>query len=177
MANSILSGFFSNPSFVLKPTSYGSAVAASMKIISVDIKFVSTPMRHMREDGTTRVDTRIIRAAELEVSFICPDINTFQQILNVVKDRQQTYSITTRGLHLRRMMVCEDAVKQIPEMLSATPMQLYFKQLLVQNEDPKVCAQAADSSLIDLGLTTISSAASSASSLYSNIQSNISKVF
>lgn len=177
MANELLTSFFSKASFVIRDSITNQVVAAGLKILSVSIKYRSTAMKHMREDGTTLIDSRIIRAADMEVVVMAPDINALSQLNDLMNDRTKTYNIVTRGLYLNSMMVEHTGIKQIPDVLSATPMQVIFKQLLVQNVTPVVCAQAADSSVIDKGLAALNSVTTSATDLFNNVQANIAKVF
>jgi hypothetical protein len=178
MANSILSSFFSKPQFTLKNSDYPlTNLAAGWKIISVHFRFHSTPMRHMLESGTTTVDSRIIRATEVEVILMCPDVNTLSGLQTLVSDRSQRFSIVSRGLFLHSVMLDHEAMQQVPEVLSATPIQLVFKQLLVQNENPVIVAQSADSNVIDRGLAALGSVAKSAGDLYSKVSSSVGGLF
>jgi hypothetical protein len=67
------------------------------------------------------------------------------------------------------MRVESENVSQSSEVLSAAPIHLTFKQMLVQNQDPVVFAQAADSSLIDRGMAILSDAGDTVSSLAGRI--------
>lgn len=174
MANSILSSFFSKPQFTLKNADYAlTNLAASWKVMSVSMRFHSVPMRQMMEDGSTLVDSRIIRAAEVEVIMMCPDADTLSGVQDIVSDRSQRYSIVSRGVYLHSVMLDHSAIQHVPEVLSAAPIQLVFKQLLVQGENPVIVSQAADSNVIDLGLAALKSAANSASDLYSKVSSSV----
>jgi hypothetical protein len=71
------------------------------------------------------------------------------------------------------MMVDNEQIKQTPEVLSAAPVTISFKQVLVQNVPPIIVAQPADSSLIDQGMHFLNSVKQTVSGLYSSTVSAI----
>ncbi len=170
MANSILSSLFSQANFSLAKAT-GGAVATNLKVISVKTKFSSTVFGHMREDGVTLVDARVIKATRLTVECIVPDLDTLSQITQVAMDRVSLYTIKSKGLVFNNMRVDEDNISQIPKMLSASPLKIVFKEQLVQYVQPVIFAQSADSSLISQGIVALQSVTTTASNLYSSLTS------
>jgi hypothetical protein len=55
-------------------------------------------------------------------------------------------------------------------MISASPVRLSFKEILVEDTDPVVCEQAADSSLLDRGLQLVNNVTASFQSFTQNVQ-------
>jgi hypothetical protein len=160
MANSILSSLFSKASFRISDstTTIPRDVAKGLKIRRVTIRYSSAVQRHRREDGATFVDARTIQPTTILVDAIVPDLDTLSQVTTITQERNVVYTITTKGLIFQSMRIESQDLLQSGEMLSASPIQLQFKQMLVQGQQPVVFAQAADSSLIDRGMAVLESA-------------------
>jgi hypothetical protein len=148
---SILSSIFSQALFTIN----GGANAASLKISKVHLKYTSSPMRHMKEDGSTIVDARIIRPVTISAEGFAPDLDTQTQINNIMLDRFAFYKIESKGLVFDNMMVDGQQVKQTPQVLSAAPIQISFKQVLTQNIVPVITAQSGDASMLDHGMAVV----------------------
>ncbi|ABL96836.1 hypothetical protein BcepF1.105 [Burkholderia phage BcepF1] len=172
MASSILSSLFSQASFRItdETTTFSRDVAKGLKIRRVTIRYVSTTHEHRREDGSTIVDARTIQPTLLTVEAIAPDLDTLSQITNVAADRNGVYRVTTKGVILPTMRIESQSIRQSSDMLSASPVQLQFKQMLVQGRQPIVFAQGADSSLIDRGMAILTSAKETISDIAGRIQ-------
>jgi hypothetical protein len=80
-------------------------------------------------------------------------------------DEENFYTITTRGLVFDNMMVDRERIQQTSKMLSATPIEIAFKQVLLQSAKPTVCLQHADSSLVDRGVALVGQVKSTIGSL------------
>ncbi|QOV06243.1 hypothetical protein CPT_Maja_023 [Burkholderia phage Maja] len=171
MPNSILSSLFSQASFKItdNTTTFPRVVAKGLKIRRVTIRYTSDAHKHRLESGSTVVDSRNILPTQMTVEAIAPDLDTLSQITNLAADRNGVYSITTKGVILPSMRVESQNIRQTPDMLSASPVQLNFKQMLIQGQQPIVFSQGADSSLIDRGMAILTSAQETISDVASRI--------
>lgn len=158
MANSVLTAFFANSPFRLTNLTKGARAATSLKIKRVVFYYESRLMYHLREDGKALADSRVILPTRCEVEVFCPTIDAVDQVIGILNDRESTYSIQSKGVVLKPAMLEHSAMVQSPEMLSASPTRLLFKQLLVQGVDPVTVAQSADSRLIDRGIAMVNDA-------------------
>lgn len=166
MATNLTTSLFSQAALVIKnATTPGKAIAPSLKPIRVNMKFTSMPMRHMKEDGSTIVDVRIIHPTTITIDAYCPDLDTATQINNLLLDRSSFYSISSKGLFVDQVMLDGEQIKQSPDVMSATPIRLAFKQVLTEETQPIVFAQSTDASLIDRGMTLLNKATNSATNL------------
>jgi hypothetical protein len=174
MSASLISSLASSgQAFAIKNQQTGATVIPGVVPIRVHIKLTSTPMRHMKEDGTTIVDARIIQPTTVNVDAYCPDISTFSAISTVGKDRSSFYSIRSKGIVINQLMGNTRQFKQSPDVLSAMPMRLSFQQVITKNSKPVVVAVPTNSSLISLGMNILSTASSAVTGLVAKV----SKVF
>jgi hypothetical protein len=166
MATNLITSLFAQAALVIRnATMPNGAIAAGLKPIKVNMKFTSTPMRHMKEDGTTIVDARIIQPTNITIDAYCPDLSTATQINNLLSDRSSFYSVSSKGLFVDQMMVDGEQIKQSPDVMSATPIRIALRQVLTKNTQPIVFAQSTDASLIDRGMTLLNTVSTSAASL------------
>ena len=176
MANSILSSLFSKTSFRAE-TMAGVQVIRGIKIKKVSARFTSSVPRHMREDGVSIVDTRIIKGAVITVEAICPSIDEVEQVIALAADRETLYRVTSKGVVFDNVMVQATSNMQSQEMLSSAPFQITFKQLLLQNVLPVAVSQAADSTTVDRGIQILNSARETAQNLAESVKSRITGLF
>ena|SRR5271165_7003574 len=168
MAASILSSPTSKVSFsILNEMKYTYALP-NLKILAVKIRYSSNNMRHRMENGSYLVDSRIIIPMTIDVTALCPDINTQNQLTIIFTDRSNLYTITTKSIVFEHMMVNQEGLDQTAEIMSATPIKLRFKQILGQGTNPVLSAQSADSSSVDQGYVYLSQAAQSVTGLFSS---------
>lgn len=172
MADNILSVFFDKAMFVIG--GFGGSKATALKISKVSAKFVSMPMRHMKEDGTTVVDVRILKPTTVVVETMCPDLDTQKQVNDILMDRNNFYFITSKGLVIDNLMLDHEQIRQTAEVLSASPISLSFKQVITPTIE--VTAQSADSSLLNRGMMALNSATQTVTGLYSKASSAISSL-
>jgi hypothetical protein len=171
MAENIISSFLAHSALVIKDVESGDVQAKGLKVGRVHIKLISSAMRHMKEDGSTIVDSRIIQASTVTIEAFCPDSATLKQVNNLLMDRANFYSVSSKGFILNNMMVEADQVSQTAEMISAVPIRIAFKQVVSKNIQAIIVAQSADSTLVDRGRSLLSSAAQTVNDLYSKINS------
>jgi len=176
MADGILSTLFGKPSVSIQDQLSGAKTALNLKVLKVSINLSAEPQRHMLEDGTTLVDTRTIKPIRVSMDAICPDIDTLIQMNNIIQNRDTRYKVSTRGIVLPDMRAEGATLRQSAEMLTATPIRISFKQLLIQNNNPQTFKNPADSSLINRGIAAISSAAGAVSDLYGKAVTSVSNL-
>lgn len=121
----------------------------------VMIRLQAEPMRHPLEDGTTEIDTKVIRPTTIFVEAICPNPEALSELSELEKDRSTLLEIRTRGLIFKNVKVAAVTYDQSKAMLSATPARIEFRQLLVENYSPVVFEIASDSSVIDRGIAAV----------------------
>ena len=173
MPNTILSSPYSQAALSIVSKQTQLDAAQGLSVSKVSIKFVSMPMRHRREDGNSIVDARIIQATKLSIDVIASDIDDLTQLNAVMMDRTSVYTITSKGLVFENMMLDDEAIKQSGEMLSASPVRLSFKEVLLEDTNPILCAQAADSSLLNRGQQLLNNVSASFQSFTQNVQNFI----
>jgi hypothetical protein len=169
MATNLIESLFQTSSFLVKDESTGQSVIDSIKVSRVTIKLTSTPMRHMKEDGSSIVDSRIIQPTTVAVNAFCENIDSLNQINEVVANRSVFYSVSSKGVVLNRMMVESGQTKQSPEFVSAIPIHLVWRQVMSKESTPAVMAQTSNSSMIDRGMTVIGKASKTVSGLVASI--------
>jgi hypothetical protein len=166
MAGNVISSLFGKKALTIYNQTYGYVSAKDLKISKVTIKLSSDPQRHMMEDGSAQIDTRTIKGIRIQMEVFCPDNDTLLQLNDIVSDRSSLYQITSRGLIIPDMMIDSELMKQMPEVLSATPIKLTFKQVMIEGKNPIVMNNAADASLIDRGLAIVNDATETVGELY-----------
>lgn len=158
MATSILSSLLSKAQLSIVSSSTGLDLAKNLNVSRVGIKFRSRVFRHMREDGNSIVDARVLMPSVCEIDVFVATLDDLANVNSMMLDRTGVYRVTSRGLVLTNMMMSEESIKQTPDVLNASPVRIVFQKLLTQNADtPPSVAQAADSSLLDQGIQTVSS--------------------
>jgi hypothetical protein len=155
--SSILSNLAASPQVTIVNATTGATVATGVKIRSVKAVFDSTPERHMREDGATLTDARIIHGTVIQLDTFCPTIDDVEAVTSILNDRQNLYTITAKGLTFANMMAMAGQNKQTPDVLSASPFMWVFKEQLLENVAPVICSQAGDSDTQDNGLQLLNS--------------------
>lgn len=171
MATSVLSSLFANSPFRIYDLSSPFPVARSIKIVKVAFQFEARLMRHMREDGKSIVDARVIMPTRCDVDLICPTLDAVEEVLSILNDREALYSVQSKGVVMRPCMLEYTTMAQTPQMMSASPMRISFKSLLVEGQEPIIVRQQADSRLIDRGLAAINRISDTVSDAYSRVRS------
>jgi len=157
MADSILSSFSSRASLNITNSADDKDLADGLKVLGVSFRFRARAMRHIREDGTSIVDAKVIEPARVEIDAICPTLDVIEQVNNCLMDRAATYTVTSKGIRLQDVVASEFQIKQSPEMISASPIKLSFNQLQRQGgvNANKVVEQAPDSSAFNRGIQSV----------------------
>lgn len=171
MPSSILSSLLSKASLSIVSNVTGVDIATNLKVSRVSIKLCSRVMRHMREDGNTIVDARIIQPTRVEIDVFCTSLDDVTLVNSMLLDRSGLYTVKSKGLIFKSMMAEGEAIRQTPEVISAHPVRISMKQLLnPSGQEPQSMKQAADSSMIDKGIQTISAAVQGVQGIVSNAQ-------
>lgn len=163
MANGIIGIILPKNSFKLTSSISGAINIQGLGVSSVNIKLQSKVLRNVREDGVSIVHGRVITPTTIEVDVVIQTIDGIERLNDIMRDIEGTYDITSRGITIRNMRMSSEAIEQTPTMMSASPIRLSFKQALLQNDSQPICLQAADSSVLDAGITSINDAIESAS--------------
>jgi hypothetical protein len=176
MANSLLSGTFAKASFQILDVSSFTIVQTNLKVVKVSVKWASTVMRHMREDGVSTVDSRVLRPAIVMVQVICPDANALDAANALLASRSTVFRVITKGIVIPNLMVDEEQLQQMPDQLSSTPMTIRFKQIQIQGIAPIIFKHPTDASIINRGLTLLGDAEQKVSDLYGKVTSSIDSI-
>ncbi len=174
MTQNILSSLLSKASFSLTAIDTGQVVCSNLKISRVVIKLDSIVQRHKQESGSTIVDSRVLRPNIVSIDCFCPDVDTLSQVNDVLNNREKLYTIATKGLIVDYMRLEKEEIRQTPEVLSASPLRLSFKQVLAQYQTQTIYAQSGDVPLISRGLAILSTAQQGVTGFISTVSSNIS---
>jgi hypothetical protein len=126
----------------------------------------------MREDGATIADARIIHASVIEMDIYCPTIDDVESVIDLMNDRQNMYTVTAKGIVFENMMVMATQNKQTPEVLSAAPFVLVFKEQLLENVAPVICMQSGDSDTQDNGLQLLNNIGNNINNFVTTVRNN-----
>ncbi len=165
MPNSILSSYNGKSSFSLVRENGGKNIAVGLSVLKVNISLRSRAMRHMREDGTSIVDCRIIEPIMISADVISDSLDEIGNISAGLLDRSSLYTVTSKGLIFYSMMMDDNVINQSSGLLNASPLKLSFKQVLLQGVKAKVFLQPPDSTLMDRGLQILDQASYSVQQL------------
>lgn len=169
MAENLISGFLSPSALVIKDAEDGTIQAKNLKISRVHIKLSSNAMKHMLEDGSTVVDSRIIMPSTITIDAFCPDAETVKQLNNLLMDRINFYTVSSKGITLENMMMEADQATQSADIMSAVPVRISMRQVISSNIEAVVVAQPSDSTLVDRGRALLSTATKSVTDVYNKI--------
>ena len=176
MPNNLLATLSSTTSFRLKNLNGGIFLPA-FSTANVRIRLTATMMKHMTESGKTVVDARIIRPAQITAKIFCSTIDEVDAVNKVLLDRGAFYSVYTKGLVMIGFFLDKTTSTQAATMLSATPTELVFKQVLLNwSTQVPIFKQSADSSVVDTGFSLLNSATQTVSGLYAKATTAISSI-
>jgi hypothetical protein len=174
MPTSILSSLLSKASLSIVNSQTGIDAATNLSVSRVGFKFRARAMRHMREDGTSIVDARILLPTTVEIDVLAPTLDALSGLNSVMVDRTGVNTITSKGLVLTNMMAEDQMIRQTPEIISANPVRIVFKQVLTQNNSaPPAVEQAPDSSLLDKGIQSVGAAVQTVQGLANSVVSTV----
>src|SRR5579864_1954734 len=182
MADSLLSSLLSSKGGALTVVNNASRkdVAEHFQISRVTFKYTSKVLRHMLEDGSTIVDARVTEPVTVSIDAIAPTLDEINTASNMLKDRKDTYTLTSRGLVVNDMSTEDIRIKQSADMISASPVRISMKQLMRQGgvsaEQHEVVEQPADSSILGRGVQAVQKVGKSVTDAFSNTIRDIKNV-
>jgi hypothetical protein len=178
MADSILSSLLSKSALAIVQSADSSSnskatgenLAAKLKVAKVTIQYASRPMRHMKENGSTIVDAKIIDQTQMTIEVFCETLNDIKIVNDILMNRKNTYTVSSKGLVFPIMVATDIGIRQSAEMLTASPVKIGLKQLQKQTGDKehRVVEQAADSSVLTKGIHTVSVVTSGVPDTFNN---------
>lgn len=173
MANDLISYVFGSSRFKITDFRTGPVSLTGLSVIDVKIKFPGKLFKNAKEDGGFIVDGKIRLPIEIEVTVIVQTVDAAERITQILKNRDTLYSITTRGLIIDNMMCSNQQITLSPDMLSAAPYRLSFRELPLERTEVIVTKQQADSSIIDKGIAYVKETTTTVTNF---AQESISKV-
>lgn len=173
MANNIITSFFSSSSLKINRKSTGEDVAGTLKVLRVSVKLSASALRHMKEDGSTVVDSRVIEPAMVAIEVFCQNLDSYRIVDKILMDRTSLYKVTSKGLIFDNMMCETERVSQSADAMSAMPVSIVFKQALSKSTNPVVFSQSADASVVARGMNLLESAKKTVGEVYESIASKL----
>lgn len=173
MANEIISAILPSTSFKLVNTQTGDVPLRGIGIVSANIRLQSKLLRSQREDGKYIAHGRVLTPTIIDVDVIIQTIDGLETIQELMRDIEGLYTLVTRGISFINMRMASESFSQTADMTSASPIRLSFKQAFLENDARPICKQAADSSALDAGITSIYDAAADVSDFISSISNQL----
>lgn len=153
MANSISAMLGRKPFRAINLTN-NTPVMTGLNVVGVFFDFKSTLMVNRDELGRAIVDARIIMPTTMVVKILADSIDSINEINQILLDTESIYSIMSRGIYVRNFVLSEENISQVPEMLSANPVELKFTQLMIGGDNKNICAQEGDAAKVFKGIVT-----------------------
>jgi len=158
MANTILSSILGSTNFKLIDFRNGPVTLTGLSVIENSIVFDGKLFKNQKEDGSYVVDGKINMPITLDVSVIVQTVDGAEIINRILKDRSTIYTIVARGITINNLMCENQQLSLGPNMLSAAPFRLSFKEVMLQAVDNPATKQDADSSIVDKGISYLKEA-------------------
>jgi len=171
-----LSSIFSSPMMRITNKTNGIDVLIPIRTLKTSLKFSSKTAKHMMEDGSSKVDQRILMPVGVDIEMIAPSQDVLLQVNETLLDRSSTYTVQSRGIILDNMRVDYEGIDQNPKNISSTPLKLSFMEMMYQGSNAVAFANAADSSVIDRGMSVIAKAVDSVNSISEKVK-NVTSIF
>lgn len=145
---SIVNQLAGGRSFRIKNELTGMTALNDIGVKDVEFNFNSRLMINPGENGQPIIDARVLFPTEISVNIVCNSSDKVAAVNALLMDLTNTYTILSRGILLTGFMVDLDSMSQKAAMISATPIKINFKQIMLQGGGSPICAQAGDSSTI-----------------------------
>lgn len=156
----------------------GATMLTDIGVKTVSMKFSSRLMQNVGENGLPIIDARVIMPTQISVSIVCNSADKVAEINSLLMNLTSTFTIMTRGIQLSNFMLDIESMTQSAAMLSSTPMEINFKQALLQGGGAPVCSQAGDASIIIGGIKkSVTVAADKVSDLSGRLLKSASQFF
>jgi len=172
MANTLAQYVGLNSDFTLTNFVSGSVSLNGISVQKVSIRLNSSIFDNKKEDGSSIVDSRILLPITIEVQIFCSTLSAVEKINDILMDINSIYKITTKGITFDNLMLKNNDILQSDAMMSASPIKLSFMQRILQNNNNPTCKQSGDSTIIDYGISTVKSAATSVQTFATNLINN-----
>lgn len=150
MATSIASAF-QRKAFRAVNLINNAPVLSNINVAAVSIQFSSRLMTNRDEEGKSIVDARVVMPVKVTVKAIIDSVDAMNEINQILLDTSSVYSIMSRGIYLKNVVLSDDNISQVPEMLSANAVEIKFNQVLL-GDSKNVCAQPGDSDTVFKGI-------------------------
>lgn len=172
---SILASVFGKSSTSFQQTISGVTVPVllDLKVESARITLKANLFSHKLENGSSFIDSKVMSPIVIEMSVICPTVDSVDELNSILMNRTARYQVTSRGLIFNEMLPKGEMIDMSGEMLSATPIKLTWVQLLVQGESPVLFANQAESRVVQKGTQLLEKAKSTASDLSDQIKKTL----
>lgn len=148
VVGSIANMLAGNRSFKVTDETNFSISLSDIGVKLVSIKFSSKLMQNTSENGQPIIDSRVIMPTQISLSVLCNSVDKVDEVNSLLANTTSMYTIMSRGIKLEHFMLDTESMTQSEAMISATPMQISFKQVLLQDNGSPICAQSGDSSTI-----------------------------
>lgn len=173
MANNILTALAGNVSFKLY-SSDGISVLNSVYALEVTAQLSAKLLKNMAEDGTAIIDSKILMPIQVSVSVMANSTEAVEQVNSIFQNINGQYKLYSRGLYFEKLTLARESLTQSAAVMSATPIELVFNGILLENENYPVTAQSGDSDTIIGGIiSTATETAANATTLISGLANDI----
>lgn len=133
-------------------TGSGGATLSDIGVKDVTIQFTSRLLMNTSESGQPIIDSRVIMPTRISVNVVCNSADRVAEVNSLLMNLDQVFTIMSRGIKLENFMLDTESLTQSAAMLSATPMRIGFKKVMLQGGGSPLCAQAGDSSTVIGGI-------------------------
>lgn len=178
MANSIFNQFLGSEKLIITNKVSNSQVISGVSVAEVNIKFSAQLLKNIREDGSPIIDGKIILPCVVQIKLYCTKIDDVEAINVLLNDINVLYSMSTRGIFIDNVMLERDELSQTSAVISAVPINLSFKQVLLGEDTAPVVKQTPDSNTIIGGIRqTVTSTVSDLEAITDKFVSAASRIF
>ena len=178
---SVIQSLFGGKSFRLIDYKTGPVSLSGLSVIDVQIKFNGKLFKNQTETGGFIVDGKIKLPITIDITCIVQTTAGAETLNRILKDRTTIYTIRSRGLTVDNLLCANEQISMSPDILSAAPFSLSFKELRLQQETQLITKQDADSSIVDKGISYLKDAKNTVSDLAGDVidkaKSTISGLF
>lgn len=177
MAIDLVTFSLANRQFSINSLNLGPLSTNGMAIIAVKGKYDSKLFRNQREDGSYIVDGRVKVPTTINVDMIVQTKSAADIINRMILDRSTLYTLKTRGLIFNNFALQNQQLIQNAENISAQPVTLTFKQIMLQEEEIIQTVQDADSTTIERGIAYLKETKDTVTDLFNKAKDAITGLF
>lgn len=156
----------------------GAVALTNIGVKDVRFNFHSQLMQNTGEDGLPIIDSRVIFPTTITMNVFCNSADRVAEVNTLLNDISSKFTITSRGILLENFMLDTESMTQAAAMISANPMKISFKQVMLQGGGALVCRNPGDSSTVLGGIrNSIKVAESAVEDLTSKLLAASSEIF